>query len=241
MKAWRRPRVTLLGVLAAMAALSVVTAAIVIGRILAGSTNALFSTRADVEVPSLLGLSAEEAGSAAARAGLQVVWQQTYSPTHEAGTICAQRPRAGRTVKEGQQLTLTASQGARQETVPDLWRQPQYEASQTLRDAGFGVAVEFVTDSTVEAYTVLRTEPAAGTLCEAGSIVKLVVARPMPDPYRQVPLVTGLPVQEACSRLETIGLLPIVVGDRTSGTVTAQSPVAYNLVVVCSAVRLYVK
>lgn len=240
MPAVKRVRITLLGVLAALALLSAVVSAVLVGCILARSTNALFSTRADVVVPDLTGLPAEQAAQEAWQAGLAVVWKQAYSAAHEAGTVCDQQPRAGRTVKQGQQLTLTASEGVRRLTVPDLRQLPQKEASQQLRDAGFGVTVEFITDGTLEAYTVLRTEPEAGSQCEVGTLIKLVVVRPMPDPYRAVPKLTGLTVQAARSHLQGIGLGAIVVGDQ-QGIVASQEPGVGNILRVGSGVTLYAR
>lgn len=241
MPAIKRPRVTPLGVLAVLALLSVLVSAGMVRAVLAKSTNELFSIRADVETPDLTGLTAEQAAEAAYQAGLAVVWKEAYSNAHEAGTICTQQPRAGRTVKEGQQLTLTVSRGMQQLTVPDLLREPQRQASPQLRDAGFGVVVEFITDGTLEPYTVLRTEPAAGSLCEIGTIIKLVVVRPVPDPYRAVPKVTGQTVQAARSHLKEMGLNAIVVGGKQEGTVIAQDPAVGSPVIAGYGVTLYVE
>lgn len=237
----RRPRVTLLGVLAALAALSVLGALLAVRAVLAGTTNELFSTRADVTIPDLIGLDSGSAYEAIRDTGLAVEWRQDHSAIHGAGEICAQEPRAGRTVKQGQKLVLTVSLGEQVLTVPDVERRPQREAADALRDAGFNVRVEFIEDGTLDAYTVVGMDPAAGAACPAGTVVTLTVTRPKPDAFRQVPQLTGLSVAEARARLQIVGLTARIIGDAQTGTVTYQSPKNGEILHAYSAVTLYVR
>ena len=119
----RKLKITPLRVMAMLALLSVLGAAAVIWQLLSQSTNELFSTRADVTIPNLVGRSETEAAAEMESAGLTVVL--AYRNGDEAaGTVCSQTPRAGRTVKEGQQLTLTVSEGPRLVTLPEVRRMP---------------------------------------------------------------------------------------------------------------------
>ena len=102
-----------------------------------------------------------------------------------------------------------------------------------------GAAVEFESDNTVAAYTVLRTEPAAGEQLAAGSAVKVTVIRPLPDPNRPVPNVQGMALDAARDALQQAGLTAVVAGGATEGTVTAQDPIPGNLVKVFSPVTIY--
>ena len=238
----RLPRLTVLRVLAVLALLSVLVSVGCVWHILGRSTNPLFSRRADVTVPDLLGLSREEAEADLQDTGLHLVWEEVYNPSVDPGQVCAQQPAAGRTVKQGQTLTVSVSLGTQWLTVPDLTGQNRDEALQALRDQGFGVAVEFLHDNTLTPYTVVRTEPAAGEQIAAGQMVKAVVARPIPDPNRQVPDLAGLSLADARSRLQERGLTAVVrPAGATEGTVRSQQPYAGALVKVFSQVYLYVR
>lgn len=237
----RLPRLTVLRVLALLALLSVLVSAVCVWYILGQSTNPLFSRRADVTVPELVGLTQEEAETALTEEGLNILWEEVYNPAVDPGLVCAQQPAAGRTVKQGQTLTVSVSLGTQWLTVPDLTGQNRDEALQSLRDQGFSVAVEFLHDNTIEPYTIVRTEPAAGEQLAAGQIVKAVVARPIPDPNRQVPDLVGLSLAEARSRLQERGLTAVVrPSGATEGTVRSQDPYPGALVKVFSLVYLYV-
>lgn len=237
----RLPHLTVLRVLAVMALLSVLVSAGCVWHILGQSTNPLFSRRADVTVPDLLGLSREQAEADLQSTGLHLVWEEVYNPAVEQGQICAQQPAAGRTVKQGQTLTVSVSLGTQWLSVPDLTGQDRDQALQTLRDQGFGVAVEFLHDNTLDPYTVVRTEPAAGTRIAAGQMVKAVVARPIPDPNRQVPDLVGLSLSEARSRLQERGLTAVIrPAGAAEGTVRSQQPYPGALVKVFSRVTLYI-
>ena len=237
----RLPRLTVLRVLALLALLSVLVSAVCVWYILGQSTNPLFSRRADVTVPELVGLTQEEAETALKEEGLNILWEEVYNPAVDPGRVCAQQPAAGRTVKQGQTLTVSVSLGTQWLTVPDLTGQNRDEALQSLRDQGFSVAVEFLHDNTIEPYTIVRTEPAAGEQLAAGQIVKAVVARPIPDPNRQVPDLVGLSLAEARSRLQERGLTAVVRPSGAEGTVYSQQPYAGALVRVFSQVYLYVR
>lgn len=235
------PRLTVLRVLALLALVSVLVSAVWVWYILGQSTNPLFSRRADVTVPELVGLTREQAESSLADAGLNLVWEEVYNPAVDPGLVCAQQPAAGRTVKQGQTLTVSVSLGTQWLTVPDLTGQDRDGALQSLRDAGFSVAVEFLHDNTIDPYTIVRTEPAAGQQVAAGQMVKAVVARPIPDPNRQVPDLKGLSLAEARSRLQERGLTAVVRPSGAEGTVYSQQPYAGALVRVFSQVYLYVR
>lgn len=235
----RKLKITPLRVMAVLALLSVLGAAAVIWQLLSQSTNELFSTRADVTIPNLVGRSETEAAAEMESAGLTVVL--AYRNGDEAaGTVCSQTPRAGRTVKEGQQLTLTVSEGPRLVTLPEVRRMPQREATDLLRQEGLAVTVEFISDNTVDAYTVVRCDPEPGTQLTAGQLVRLVVVRPQADPFRAVPRVIGLSVQQAKDKLLQAGLHAEVMGGAQDGTVTAQDPLPSHLLHANGGVKLYI-
>ena len=169
-----------------------------------------------------------------------MTWEEVYNPAVEAGLVCGQQPAAGRTVKEGQALTVQVSLGTNWQTLPDLTGQDRGAALEALRGMDLSPTVEFLKDNTMDPYTVVRTDPAPGTQVAAGQSVKVVVVRPIPDPFRPVPNVTGMELAAARAYLQEQGLLAVVPSNRVEGTVTGQNPIPGTLLRVLSPVELYV-
>lgn len=233
-------RVTPFRILLLLTLLTVAVTLVILWQIFAQSTNPLFSFRRDVQVPELTGLTREAAMAQPEALQLAVEWQEAYSPAYEAGIVFRQQPQAGRTVKQGQRLVLTVSKGADWHMVPDVKGLTREEALEALQEEGFSIAVEFLEDGTLPAYTVVKTEPAAGAQALAGDRIKVVVACPVPDPFRSVPNVTGMSLAEARRRLLEVGLQPIAVpSDAVDGTVSGQQPLPSHLVRVNERVYLY--
>lgn len=232
-------RIGVLEVLALLALLSVLASAVCVWYILGQSTNPLFSRRVDVVLPDLTGLSRDQAETLPELDQLAVNWQEVYDPVVPAGQICAQQPDAGRTVKQGQALTVRVSLGPRWISVPDLKGQPRDEALAALREQGLAVSVQFLADNTIQPYIVVKTEPAAGGQLLAGQAVKVTVSRPVPDPYRQVPDLTGMTAAEARAALRQRDLTAIVRPSGGQGTVRRQDPAFAMLVRAFTPVYIY--
>ena len=109
-----------------------------------------------------------------------------------------------------------------------------------LRQEGLAVTVEFISDNTVDAYTVVRCDPEPGAQLTAGQLVRLVVVRPQADPFRAVPRVIGLSVQQAKHKLLQAGLHAEVMGGAQEGTVTSQDPLPSHLLHANGGVKLYI-
>jgi serine/threonine-protein kinase len=99
---------------------------IVIVGFIIGSYHAAFwywekTKPAEVAVPSVLGLTATEAGKILTAAGLrsEVVAHKTSEETPE-GAVLVAEPPPGRAVKEGRLVRLTLSSGSRWSVVPDI-------------------------------------------------------------------------------------------------------------------------
>lgn len=96
-----------------------------------------------VEVPSVAGLSLEQARATLEGAGLRAAAaaEQVNSPL-PAGTVANQSVGAGTQAAAGDTVTLTLSKGPRQLPVPDVTGQNVDAARRTLEGAGFKVRVE---------------------------------------------------------------------------------------------------
>ena len=137
---------------------------------------------------------------------------------------------SGRTVREGQSVTLTVSLGTQYVTVPDLTNYVQTDAEQQLKALGVSVLVTQAVDTSVASGAVIRTDPAAGTQVAAGSTVILYISRPQVSTTTKVPSLTGMSVDDARTLLVQnhlgLGSQSEEYSDQPAGTVLSQNPAA---------------
>ena len=84
--------------------------------------------------------------------------EEEYNSNYAAGYIYKQSPVSGRTVREGQSVTLTVSLGTQYVTVPDLTNYVQTDAEQQLKALGVSVLVTQAVDTSVASGAVIRTD-----------------------------------------------------------------------------------
>ena len=164
-----------------------------------------------IAVPSVTGMSVDEATTAITGAGLALGnTDNVYSADAPAGDVVGSRPEAGSTQRPGTEVTLLVSNGSEPIDIPNVVGQPLAEAKARMGDAGL---VTTVREETAPAGTpsgqVTATEPAVGTTVQVGSTVTLVVSKNT-GPVR-VPDVVGMGQQEAVATLQGVGLLPATV------------------------------
>ena len=129
--------------------------------ILNDSSN-IMTDRADVVLGDFSGMTQDEVNASQQVASGQVVvnWEEEYSNDYAAGYVYKQSPVAGRTVREGQSVTLTVSLGIHYVTVPDLTNYVQADGEQQLKDLGVSVLVTQAVDESVAPGSIIRTDPA---------------------------------------------------------------------------------
>jgi eukaryotic-like serine/threonine-protein kinase len=129
-----------------------------------------------VIVPDVLGQDEASAGEEIEGAGLTV--SVLTAPSEEAeGTVIAQDPAAGSEVEAGDVVTITISEGAEEQEMPDVTGQDGSDAEAFL-EAEFGLAVEQVEEPCADAIppgAVCRQEPAPGTPVSEGDSAVLYV------------------------------------------------------------------
>ena len=115
--------------------------------ILNDSSN-IMTDRADIVLGDFSGMTQDEVKASEQVASGQVVvnWEEEYSNDYAAGYVYKQSPVAGRTVREGQSVTLTVSLGIHYVTVPDLTNYVQADGEQQLKDLGVSVLVTQAVD-----------------------------------------------------------------------------------------------
>ena len=199
--------------------------------ILNDSSN-LMNNKADITLNDYIGMTQEEAQATeqVASGQISVTWEQEYNSNYAAGYIYKQSPVSGRTVREGQGVTLTVSLGTQYVTVPDLTNYVQTDAEQQLKALGVSVLVTQAVDTSVASGAVIRTDPAAGTQVAAGSTVILYISRPQVSTTTKVPSLTGMSVDDARTLLVQnhlgLGSQSEEYSDQPAGTVLSQNPAA---------------
>ena len=199
--------------------------------ILNDSSN-LMNNKADITLNDYIGMTQEEAQATeqVASGQISVTWEQEYNSNYAAGYIYKQSPVSGRTVREGQGVTLTVSLGTQYVTVPDLTNYVQADAEQQLKSLAVSVLVTQAVDTSVASGAVIRTDPAAGSQVAAGSTVVMYISRPQVATTTKVPSLTGMSTADARTLLVQnhlgLGSQTDQYSDQPVGTVIGQNPAA---------------
>ena len=97
---------------------------------------------AQVDVPALTGMSADDAGAAVSAAGLGLGGVTREYSTRPAGTVLSQSPEAGSRVDEGTQVSLTVATDSPQGPVPNVVGKDAETARTTLEEQGYTVQID---------------------------------------------------------------------------------------------------
>ena len=193
-------------------------------------SSSLMGEKADVVLADYSGMTQDEVNASQQVASGQIVinWEQAYSNDYAAGYVYRQSPVAGRTVREGQSVTLTVSLGIHYVTVPDLTNYVQADGEQQLKDLGVSVLVTQAVDESVAAGSIIRTEPAAGSQVAAGTTVVVYVSRPQVATTTKVPSLIGMNVDDARTLLVQrklgLGSQTEQYSDQPVGSIISQNP-----------------
>jgi serine/threonine-protein kinase len=101
--------------------------------------------------------------------------------TEPQGTVVAQKPAGGVSVRRGTAVRINVSTGANPKpprAIPDVVGEDEQTATSELRQAGFAVQVfdEPTTDASQDGF-VVDEQPAGGTEAPQGSLVTISVGR----------------------------------------------------------------
>ena len=210
-------------------------------------SSTLMSEKSDVVLADYSGMTQDEVNAQPQVSSGQITvnWEQSYSNDYAAGYVYKQSPVAGRTVREGQSVTLTVSLGIQSVTVPDVTNYLQADAEQQLKNLGVSVLVTQAVEPTVASGSVIRTDPAAGSQVAAGSTVVVYVSRPQVSTTAKVPSLVGLSsVNDARTLLVQnklgLGSTTEQYSDKPAGTILAQNPAAGSTVKVNGRVSVTV-
>ncbi|WP_435201563.1 Stk1 family PASTA domain-containing Ser/Thr kinase [Janibacter sp. GS2] len=130
----------------------------------------------EVTVPNVVGREQSVATADLKGLGLDVATRTTASQK-PAGQVVAQDPEENTTLAEGEEVTLTVSDGPEDASVPNVVGKSRQEATTALEDAGLKVGDVTETDSPDQGKNkVISTQPAVSETVQKGESVDLVVA-----------------------------------------------------------------
>ena len=173
-----------------------------------------------VAVPNVVGRDAATAATRLDTRGLKADLRSRTS-SKPAGTVVAQRPRAGRRVPRGAVVTVFVSHLATV-AVPNVVGMQKAAAVARLKAAGLTSRLVSVR-STKPAGTVVTERPGAGSNVAKGSTVELGISRGLGT----VPDVVGDSAPTAKRKLKAAGFVPVtrtVTSADQKNVVTAQNP-----------------
>ena len=165
---------------------------------------------AEVQVPSLKGMTVADARSQAAGMGLNLnVDNRYYSGDVAAGHVLSQSPAPGTVVRREWHVRVAESLGPQKVDVPDTVGNDQRVAAFQLRRAGLdvGITAKLADDRVSEGTVISQDPPAHAQGIERPSVNLLVAAADdeAADGY-VMPDFTGMPIVTAQAQLAKVGL-----------------------------------
>jgi beta-lactam-binding protein with PASTA domain len=128
-----------------------------------------------VQVPTLVGLTQQQAVDALVAAGLTTgSITQKNAPGQPAGTVIDSNPKTGTSVAKGAAVSLVVSSGLI--PVPNVVGETEVQAKADLANAGFVPAVITTVTDAATAGTVISQKPDAGTPFGQNKTVTITVA-----------------------------------------------------------------
>ncbi len=182
-----------------LAVIAVAVLGVVVGREVLGTKGE------KVAVPSVQGLTQEQAEQTLDARGLKAVVSFSNDPNVSEGRVISQDPAAATTLSRGDQVSVVVSQGEVRATVPDIVGFTLADARKALEAADLVPNKVTRRNSDRPNNEVLETNPKAGTKRELNSRVDLVVSNGVP--LVEVPNVVGQPYATAYATMTQAGFV----------------------------------
>lgn len=187
-----------------------------------GGKAAVTTKETKVEVPDIRGMTEKEAKELLNKKGLGI--QRTgYEPSdkYDKNEIISSTPQSGEKVDKNTTIKVIVSSGpeAKEVSVPNVVNKSESDAQKILEEEGLVVDTEFAYDNSVPDGNVISTDPAAGTMVEEGTSVKMIVSKGKEQV--SVPDLKGKSAQDANAALAAVGLSAGSVSEEYSDSVAA--------------------
>jgi serine/threonine-protein kinase len=211
----------------------VVAAIVLLGLIGGGLWYFTAGPGAPTTVPTVVGLTFEQAQARLATAHLDVRREDSFSESVDSGKVITAQPGAGREVNRSTTVVLSVSKGPERYEVPPIVGATRTEAEARLKDTRLTLGkVTEAFDEKVPAGQIVSSNPKEGTSLKRGAAVSIVVSKGR-QPIEVVDY-TGKPAAEAVDALTEAGLEVDATKQEFSetvpkGRVISQSPAGGNL------------
>ena len=179
-----------------------VVAFAVIAALVAGGVAIASTGGGTVAVPSVVGLSLDQAKIRVATDGLTVTTVERNADDPK-GVVIAQRPAGGSFTGDGAKVRLVVSRGPPPVQIPDVRSLSPDDAKAQLEQDGFVVTTDTPYDETVPYNTVIGTDPPIGQSAPRDSDITLLVSNG-PAPV-QIPDVSNKSYDDAAQALTAQG------------------------------------
>lgn len=133
-----------------------------------------------VDVPYVVGWSQNAATETLREAGFEVVVNSEENDSYDIGVVFAQSVTG--TANKGTEVVLTVSSGSSKAQVPNVFGLSEYEATNQLENAGFGVVTTYASSEVMSAGYVISQTPSGMT--SRGAIVEITISTG-PDTQQQ--------------------------------------------------------
>lgn len=196
--------------------------------ILIGYFAMVWSSPKNVTVPSITGLTLEQAEKKLK--DLKITYEiseEKYSSSVEAGKIISQDPPEGYRILEKNAVKVVVSKGTETTKVPKVAGKTKDEAQTELENAKLQAEIIEEISQKIQEGIVIRQEPKENTEVNAGDTVKIYVSKGNGIKQVAVPSVIGTEEQKAKEDLTSQGFEVNVVYEedktKTNGIVLKQS------------------
>jgi serine/threonine-protein kinase len=150
--------------------------AVVIIAVIAVAASMLLNHGKTYYVPTVDGLSLQQAETQMQQAGLNYTVNTVASATVPKGTVVSTNPPNGQSVQPNTTVTIDVSGGVGKIPVPNVVGQSQDVATNALEKAGLNVQVQSDPTSTQQSGTVTKEDPPAGTQATPNQTVTIFVS-----------------------------------------------------------------
>ncbi|MDD2484553.1 MAG: PASTA domain-containing protein, partial [Eubacteriales bacterium] len=157
----------------------------------------------EVQVPSIVGMTIDEATATLEELGLELeVDKNVSSSEYSEGEIVSQDPEEDMTVKAGKTITVNVSKGIPEGTIPNLIGKTKEDALFLLDSYGYEEGLISEEFSDMPEGVIIEQSPKGGTEASVGTDVSLVISLGEEVVPTTVPDLKGLTVAEAKKVLE---------------------------------------
>lgn len=161
----------------------------------------------NITMPKLIGQDYKSVVSSKEYKNFDIeVLESKYNAEYAEGQIIYQNPPAGRTVKEGADVKIKISKGAKMVSLPNFSRRSAYSTFDEIKKLDLSYEEFPVYSETIPKGNVVKTEPSSGTSVMAGSNVIVYVSQGPLEKTTRVPDVTNMTLEQAKEELKKYNL-----------------------------------